>query len=177
MTRPSALLLSLCLGTAALVAAPADAAAKPRKVAPSTISKHAVVVDGNVLVPLADLARATSCELHAAPDGLAYQLDHCRSGGVLEVDMTALKVYAKLGPGTAEGFDPQPDPPVVLRIGKVFASRKVIAGVGDPHVESGDPHIPLAEVARLMGGKLERRGKRTWIAVPDGVHAPLMLAG
>jgi hypothetical protein len=55
--------------------------------------------------------------------------------------------------------------------GKLLSKRVLLEG--------GDPHVPLAEVARLMGGKVKRQGKgkskKTWIVVPPTADAPLEL--
>lgn len=170
MTR-SKLVFSLCVGVAALAAITPDSAeAKSRRLAPSAISDDVVITDGDVLLPLVDVVAAIGCTVKPGkPESRAYEAWPCRPGALFELDVEALAAYVPTTPGAKKGFDPQPEPPRVLKIGEHVASRIVI-------IQSGDPHIPLSEVAALLGGRVKRSGKKAWISVPEDAKAPLQLA-
>jgi hypothetical protein len=169
MTRLRSL-LTLGLGTALLVASGSALAGKSKKIAAKTISPHLVMLDSGPLVPLADLATAAGCELHLDPKTQAYEAWPCKPGALLAIDVPALARHAKSSQAETQGFDPQPDPPIELRMDGKLLSKRVI-------LEGGDPHVPLAEVARLMGGKVKGKGKgkTAWIVVPPAADAPLQL--
>lgn len=182
MSRSRSAFLPFCFAAVALLAAGTASAGpgKARKVVPKQISADAVVVEGQTLLPLADLAKAAGCTLTPAKgEAKAYEGWPCKPGALLVLDVEALRAAAKATlssgsgpetPGTKVAFNPQPDPPHELRFDGIVASRAVV-------MHAGVAHISLGEVARLMGGKLQRKGKRTWISVPADVDAPLELAG
>ena len=167
------LLLVLSLGVSVLVGSGSALAGKARKIPAKTISPHLVMLDSGPLVPLADLATAAGCELHFDAKAKAYEAWPCKPGGKLSVDLPALQRHAKANKGETQGFDPQPDPPIALFMDGKLLTKQV-------RLESGDPHVPLAEVARLMGGKVrwtvKTKGKNAWIVVPPAADAPLELA-
>lgn len=156
--------------TVLAVATPSTAEAKSRKLLPSAITDSPVVVGGAVLVPLADLAGAVSCDL-TAPEtkDQGYEAWPCRADGVLVFDAEAFASYVPTAPGTKQGFNPQPDPPRELHFGKLLVSRKVV-------MRSGEAFIALSEVAAMLGGKVKRSKKATWISVPSNAKGPLRLA-
>lgn len=172
-------LLPLCFAGLALLAAGTAAAGpgKARKITPQQISADVVVVDGQAYVPLADLAEATGCRLTAVKESKAYEAWPCKPGGLFVLDLDALRsaqktvatTTAPTAPGSEVAFNPQPDPPHELRFDDIVASRSVV-------MNAGAAHLPLSEIARLLGGKMHRKGKRAWISVPPGVDAPLELA-
>src|SRR5262245_33647436 len=170
MTRRVLLPSSCALVLGALVfSTPSPAVAgKTKKIAASALSSHLVVVDGEVLVPVRDLAASTGCELHGDADAKSYEAWPCKPGALLTVDVPALERHAKTGGGT-QGYWPQPDPPPLeLRMDGKLLTRIVV-------LQGGDPHVPLVEVARLMGGKVERKGRKARIVVPSTADAPLAL--
>lgn len=176
MKSPLRFLLPLALVAIVGVANDADAGARARRISVDEISKHVVKVGDVAMMPVADLARATGCELvlvtksgsKTEPAVQSWVAWPCE-GGVLEVDEKNLKIAGKVAPGAAQGFDPQPDPPAELRIGTSLVSRRIA-------VQSGDPHLPVAEVARLMGGKLEVTKAGAFIVVPRKAEAVLRVA-
>ena len=176
MKSPLRFLLPLALVAMVGVANDADAGTRARRISVDEISKHVVKVGDVAMLPVADLARATGCKLvlvtktesKTEPQVQSWVAWPCE-GGVLEVDEKNLKIAGKVAPGAAQGFDPQPDPPAELRIGTSLVSRRIA-------VQSGDPHLPVAEVARLMGGKLEITKAGAFIVVPRKAEAVLRVA-
>lgn len=176
MKSPLRFLFPLGLVAMLGVSSDADAGARARRISVDEISKHVVKVGDVAMLPVADLARATGCELKlvtkteskTAPQLQSWVAWPCE-GGVLEVDAKNLAIAGKVAPGAAQGFDPQPDPPAELRIGTSLVSRRVYA-------QGGDPHVPVVELARLMGGKLEVTKAGAFIVVPRKADAVLRIA-
>jgi hypothetical protein len=174
---------SLTLAAAlTVVSSSSPALAKPaqaHKLPVVGITDDLLIENGEAFVPIDDLAAAARCELEREDKARAYEAWPCKSGGVLEVDKKALAKLAKLikasklapaskpktSPGSVAGFDPQPEPPAEFRInGLVVSSKLVRKGQGQR------AYLPLAEVAKLMGGTVHRdsagKDARLWIEIP-----------
>ncbi|MBC8070425.1 MAG: hypothetical protein IAG13_18985 [Deltaproteobacteria bacterium] len=154
----------------ALGASSVSAGAKAKKVLVSELSDEIVVVDGKTLVPVDDLAAAAGCKLRRNAESRAYEAWPCKPGALLQLDVDALATHsvrltpAEEGENKYAGARPEHQ----LRFGEHIASRTLV-------LHEGRAYLTLPDVVVLMGGKLERKGKKARIVVPGGAEAPLAI--
>ena len=154
----------------ALGASSVDAAAKAKKVLVSQLSDEIMVVEGQTLVPIDDLATAVGCKLRRNPESRAYEAWPCKPGALLQLDAEALQSFSPhiAAPEAGENKYTTARPEHELRFGEHVASRTLV-------LHEGRAYLPIGDVAALLGGKLERKGKKARIVVPGGAEAPLAI--